>query len=89
MATTPVVSVTTSATLIASGVGSYTIRNDAALGGTDVFIGEDNTVASNNTNGFRLQPQASISVDLGRGDTVYGIVASGTVTVQVFSTRKA
>lgn len=79
------VSVTSSATAVATAASddsdgaSTTIKNP--VGGVNVYLGPSGVTTAN---GFLLAAGDAMSADLGRGETVYGIVASGSQTVYVF-----
>jgi hypothetical protein len=84
---TEVVTVTTSATLVASAAGAtledtipVTIRNDS--GGT-IYIGGAGVTTAN---GLAVPTASAISLDLAPGDNLYGIAASS-LALQVFKQR--
>lgn len=86
--TTEIVTVSTAATLLASGAGrsqsdkaTVIVKNASGamfLGGLGV------TTAT----GLPLATTESVSMDLGPGDSLYGIVAAATSTVAVLRTRQ-
>lgn len=57
--------------------GSCAIRNNGAA---IVYIGASGVTTAN---GYPLDPGREMSADLGPGDALYGIVASGTVECRV------
>jgi hypothetical protein len=90
------VTVTDAATILASGDSadglSVAVHNPGA---TTVFIGGADVTASN---GFELGAEQTIAIDLapprgpvsgewGAGESLYGVVASGTQEVQVLKTK--
>lgn len=56
---------------------SILVRN---RGGASVFLGAGDVTTAL---GFELLPDESLPVDLGRGESLYGVCASGTVTCHV------
>jgi len=77
------VSVGTTATLIDvyvtyDGNGAIAIQN---LGTASVYLG-DSTVTTSSY-GYELKANSTISIDMRIPEQIYGIVASGTVTVNV------
>lgn len=76
--------VAATATLIVDGgagsgpAGRYWVEN---IGSVNVFLGGAAVAASGGSVGKRLQAGQSASFQLARGDTLYGIVASGTCDV--------
>lgn len=79
------VSGTVATALVAADVADtsgmeYRIQNSSA--GT-VFLGAANVAG---TTGYRLLPAANTFGHLTKGEAIYGIVTSGTVTCDVFST---
>lgn len=83
----PVVTVTTAATLLASGGSAadlriVCVRNDS---GVDVFLGGPAvTVAA----GLKLPTATTFGpIELNTGDDLYGVVAAATQPVTVFKTR--
>lgn len=76
------VSVTTSATLLSSS------SDDSASGHTLVFtppsaiyVGPAGVTTSGGTKGYLLTAGVEYAFDLGPGDALYGVAASGTVVV--------
>ena len=85
-----VVSVGTSATLIRTTVGleSLAIHNGDAT--KVVYVGFANTITSSgSTQGYPLQPGADVAMDLAAGISVYGIVATGSVSVNLLRISQA
>lgn len=81
------VTVTTAATLLASGPGSPNDTTGCAvqnMGAAAVDIGGSGVTSGA---GFPLAAGASLGVDLGPTDKLYAIAASGTVSVAVLTTR--
>jgi len=75
---------TTTALQISSNHGgkdgqSISIQNPA--GGATVYIGGSSVTSS--SYGFALTENSAMSIDLQNGETLYGIVASGTQQVNV------
>lgn len=54
-------------------------------GGTSIFLGGAGVTAAA---GLELAPGESLNLDLMGGDVLYGITASGTVTVSVLKMRQ-
>jgi len=82
-----IVTVTAAPTIVTLGGSSVgdlrtvLIRNDS---GIDIYIGGLTvTVAT----GLRLPTASTLVLDLGPGDSLYAIVASGTVPLQALTTR--
>jgi hypothetical protein len=77
------ITVTTSATLIATGDGSGSFPSEVLVtndsGGT-VYLGKDDTVTT--STGLTLANLASLGLKLLAGREVWGIVASGTEEVR-------
>lgn len=83
------VSVTDSATLIKSASGSHanfprsvTIHNPDA---SAVFLGVSSSVTAAATAGMELISDGYLTIPLYPGDSLYGIVASGTADVEVLT----
>ena len=82
------VTITTAPTLIASGLGATAgDRRTVLLTGATaaLFIGGDGVTTAA---GFPMADAAAqIALELGPGDSVYGIVATGTAVINVLVTR--
>lgn len=79
------VTVATTATLIytaATGGSTVLIRN---AGSASVFLGPSGVTTAV---GFELLAGDAVTLPVGPSDTVYGIVASGTVVVHTLETRR-
>lgn len=79
------VSVGTTATLIDTSVmfdgkGTVAIQN---LGTASVYLGDQTVTTS--SYGYELKANSTISIDMTIAEQVYGVVASGTVTVNVLT----
>lgn len=61
-----------------SGRQSLVVQN---TGAATVYLGDATVTTS--TYGYALAAGAAVSLDLGRDDVLYGVVASSTVTVSV------
>lgn len=83
------VSVTTAATILSNPVNGSLADSISAVvkntGGASVYLGGA-TVTS--AAGLELAPGETLNVDLMAGDVLYGITASGTVTVSVMKLRQ-
>lgn len=81
------VSVGTTATRLDTQPNSGTYNGDSIsiqnLGTASVYIGGSTVTTS--SYGYELKANSSISLDVRVDDTVYGIVASGTITVNVLT----
>lgn len=80
------VSVTTSATLLSSAETDDRTGSALALtngGAVTVFLGASGVTTGS---GFGLAAGTSMALDLQPGESLYGIVASGTATVSVLRT---
>jgi LysM repeat protein len=80
--------VTTVASIIAQAANNNdesetVIQNDT---GVTVFIGGPDVTTAN---GFPILNTASLGIIVRSGDTLYGIVASGSVTPAVIQTRRS
>jgi len=85
---TSVITVTTTATLLASNplrastdLLPVTLRNDS---GFDIYLGGSGVTSST---GLRLADGDVLPFELGQGDDLYAIVPSGTAALQVFKQR--
>lgn len=81
------VSVGTSATLLDNFTETDSVRGTALvvqnLGTASVYLG--NASVTTSTYGYELKANSSLSVTLQPEETLYGVVASGTVTVSVLA----
>lgn len=77
------VTVTTSATLIATGEGNGSVPSEVLVtndSGVDVFVGDSDQVTT--ASGLTVGNGSSLGLRLTAGREVYGIVASGTAEVR-------
>lgn len=78
------VTVTTAATLLASGVGTDSVEGVSALvtnrGAASVALGGSGVTSGV---GYELEAAKSVSVELASGEELHAIAASGTVAVHV------
>lgn len=81
------VSVGTTATLLDNFTETDSVRGNAIvvqnLGTASVYLG--NASVTTSTYGYELKANSSLAITLQPEETLYGVVASGTVTVNVLA----
>ncbi len=77
------VSVTTSATLLSSGYADEVSQSLQFTPPSAIYVGPAGVTTAN---GYLLTAGVEYFYDLGQGDALYGVAASGTVVVPVLRT---